>query len=321
MTTGSTGSTTSTQIANPWSGQQQFLTTGFNQAQNLLNSPGPQYYPGAAVAPFNTTQNQALGAQTLRAQQGSPVVGAADAQQQATLGGQYLDTGNPADSAVFRNIQSQVQPAVAGQFNGAGRYGSGAMASAETTALTNAYAPYAFSNYQNERGLQQQAATLAPTLANQDYTDIAALGSAGSTEQNQQQQQINAAMQQYAYNQNLPQQKLNQYMGNIQGNYGGTTTSQQPYYNPSPLSQILGGLTAGAGLFSAFSDERLKTDIKRVGKTDAGLPVYTYRYKGELGDIDPGLHMGVMAQEAEKKFPKAVKEYGGYKVVDYAGLS
>lgn len=320
MTTGSTGTTTTTQVSNPWSGQQPYLTAGYQQAATNLQNP-PQYYPGTAVAPFNTTQNQALAAQTARAQQGSPVMSAADAQQTATLNGQYLDTGNPNDSAVFQNIASQVLPSVAGQFNGAGRYGSGAMASADTTALTNAYAPYAFSNYQNERGLQQQAAGLAPTLANQDYTDINALGTAGTTEQTQQQNQINAAMQQWAYNQNLPNQQLATYDQAIAGAPGGTTTSQQPYYNPSPLSQVLGGLTAGAGLFSMFSDERLKTDIKRVGKLDSGLPVYTYRYKGKLGELDPGLHLGVMAQQAEKKFPDAVGEFGGYKVVDYAGLS
>lgn len=320
MTTGSTGTTQTNTVSNPWSGQQAPLLAGYAQATKNLANP-PQYYPGTAVAPFNQTQNQALGAQTLRAQQGSPVMQAADAQQTATLNGQYLDSGNPASSSVFQNIASQVLPTVGGQFNGAGRYGSGAMASADTTALTNAYAPYAFQNYQNERGLQQQAAGQAPALANQDYTDIAALGSAGQTEQTQQQNQINAAMQQWAYQQNLPNAQLATYDQAIAGAPGGSTSSQVPYYNPSPFSQILGGLTAGAGLFSAFSDERLKTDIKRVGKMKSGLPIYSYRYKGELGDLDPGLHLGVMAQEAEKKFPKAVSAYGGYKVVDYAGLS
>lgn len=320
MTTGSTGQTTSTQISNPWSGQQPYLKAGYQQAATNLANP-PQYYPGTAVAPFTQAQNQALGAQTLRAQQGSPVMQAADAQQTATLNGNYLSNGNPYGDAVFQNIKSQVLPAVGGQFNGAGRYGSGAMTSADTTALVNAYAPFAFSNYQNERGLQQQAAGLAPTLANQDYTDISALGAAGTTQQNQQQQEINAAMQKWAYQQNLPNAQLATYDQAIAGAPGGTTTSQQPYYNPSPLSQILGGLTAGAGLFSMFSDERLKTDIKRVGKTDKGLPIYTYRYKGELGDIDPGLHLGVMAQEVQKKFPEAVGKVGGYLTVDYAGLA
>jgi len=43
----------------------------------------------------------------------------------------------------------------------------------------------------------------------------------------------------------------------------------------------LGGLFGGiTGMFS-FSDRLLKEDIERVGKTDDGLPIYTYKYKGE----------------------------------------
>ena len=70
--------------------------------------------------------------------------------------------------------------------------------------------------------------------------------------------------------------------------------------------------SVGAGLAMA-SDRRLKTDIKKVGKTDAGLPIYTYKYKG-----DKKTQMGVMAQDVEKKTPKAVKEIGGFKAVNYA---
>lgn len=61
------------------------------------------------------------------------------------------------------------------------------------------------------------------------------------------------------------------------------------------------GLAAMAASF--FSDERLKEDVKRVGKMDDGTPIYTYKYK----DGDPRTHMGVMAQEARKKHPDAVK--------------
>ena len=61
-----------------------------------------------------------------------------------------------------------------------------------------------------------------------------------------------------------------------------------------------------------FSDKRLKTDIKKVGKTNEGLPVYTYKYKG-----DDTTQMGVMAQDVEKKTPSAVRTLGGFKAVDY----
>lgn len=61
----------------------------------------------------------------------------------------------------------------------------------------------------------------------------------------------------------------------------------------------LGGLF-GAGL-SLFSDRRMKTDIKRVGATDAGTPIYSYRYIG-----DNVVMFGVMAQDLLETQPEAV---------------
>ena len=87
----------------------------------------------------------------------------------------------------------------------------------------------------------------------------------------------------------------------------------------SGLFSGLGGVAQGVGSAAAaaipfmMSDKRLKTDIEKVGKTDAGLPIYTYKYKG-----DNKTQMGVMAQDVEKKTPKAVKEVGGFKAVNYA---
>lgn len=74
----------------------------------------------------------------------------------------------------------------------------------------------------------------------------------------------------------------------------------------------MGGLFGlGAAAIKAFpwSDRRLKTDIRRVGTTDAGTPIYTYRYK----DGGP-VHMGVMAQDV----PEArVQDPSGFYRVDY----
>ena len=70
---------------------------------------------------------------------------------------------------------------------------------------------------------------------------------------------------------------------------------------------------AGIGALAMFSDIRLKENIKRVGETDGGLPVYTYNYKGTQRT-----HMGVMAQDVEKVIPEAVGDINGYKAVNYS---
>ncbi len=78
----------------------------------------------------------------------------------------------------------------------------------------------------------------------------------------------------------------------------------------------LAGTALGGWAKSGFalpSDRRLKTDIRRVGKLDNGLPVYAYRYKN---GVTP--QIGLMAQDVEKMHPGAVVMVGDYKHVDYA---
>jgi len=64
-----------------------------------------------------------------------------------------------------------------------------------------------------------------------------------------------------------------------------------------------------------FSDERLKENIEPVSKTKDGQKIYSYNYKH---DPAKRTHLGLMAQEVEKKHPEAVVKIGGYRAVDYA---
>ena len=80
----------------------------------------------------------------------------------------------------------------------------------------------------------------------------------------------------------------------------------------------LGGLFAGgpdsafAGLMS-ISDERVKTDMKKIGETDDGLGLYSYRMKGS-----PQTQIGLKAQDVKRKKPGAVmKGADGLLRVDY----
>lgn len=69
--------------------------------------------------------------------------------------------------------------------------------------------------------------------------------------------------------------------------------------NQAAMGSMLGGL---GGLFT-LSDERAKTDTDKIGETDDGMGIYSYRYKGQ-----PQKQIGLMAQEVQKKKPQAVRK-------------
>jgi hypothetical protein len=83
---------------------------------------------------------------------------------------------------------------------------------------------------------------------------------------------------------------------------------------------MMGGLfSLGGSLGTAalrFSDRRLKSNIRRVGKHRSGLTLYAYDMLGKR-------EVGVMAQEAASRFPHAVSRNNvtGWLMVDYERLS
>lgn len=120
----------------------------------------------------------------------------------------------------------------------------------------------------------------------------------------------------------LDQQYYNNYLQNLSGlsglglqgggiiaNTGQRSTSTGTGSSPSTAGTIASTI---GGIASIFSDRRLKTDIRRVGKTKGGLPLYSFRYKA-----GGPKQIGVMAQDVEKKKPSALgPEVGGFKTVN-----
>lgn len=314
---GSTKTAKSTNTSEPWAAQKPFLETGFKEAQKLYNTGGPSYYGGDQTANFTPEQMQAFQMTTDRATNGNETMNAAEGYAGDVLAGKYLNS-DPYSDQVFQNIQSKVMPSVASQFMGAGRTGSGMHADTATRALTESYAPYASAQYQSGLDRIGQAASMAPMFAANDYADINALQSIGQQQQALNQADIEAEMRKYAYQQDLPYNNLDQYMSSIQGNYGGTSTSAQPYYKPSLFGQIAGGLLGAAGtLGPLLSDARAKQNIRRVGEMYDGTPIHAYQYIGS--DVT---HFGVIAQEVEMVHPEAVSmRPDGLKAVNYGILA
>jgi hypothetical protein len=122
-------------------------------------------------------------------------------------------------------------------------------------------------------------------------------------------------LKQYQSKVSSPYDALNGLMGIIGTNNWGSTSSGTSTVEKNPSAfEVIGGLLGAAGSAKTlFSDVRLKTDIKRVGTLDNGLPVYTFRYVGL-----PQVHMGLMAQDVEVRNPDAVELHeSGFKMVDY----
>lgn len=94
------------------------------------------------------------------------------------------------------------------------------------------------------------------------------------------------------------------YSGLVQNKYN----ADMQAYNAK--TGALGGLFGGLASMFKFSDARLKTNIKRIGATDGGIPLYTYNYVWG-GPVE----IGVMAHEAPSD---AVRIHeSGYAMVDY----
>jgi hypothetical protein len=317
---GGSQTTTTKTNSDPWKEQIPFLKYGMNEAARLYQNTGPKFYEGSTVAPFSPEQNQAFDLGRQRAIGGSQTMRNAEGFTNDVMGGRYLN--NPYQDQVFDNIKSNVMPAVNANFMGSGRYGSGLHADTMTRALTESYAPFASQNWQSGLDRMGQAASMAPMFAANDYTDLGALEAIGQQRQQLGQRELDDAVTRWDYNQQLPYNKLGQFLNNIGGNYGGTVfgTSKAPSNQPSMFQQVAG---AGVGLLGSalsgglFSDRRLKEDIVRVGALDDGTPVYSYRYKSG-GPV----HLGVMAQDVEGRYPDAVATHvSGYKMVDYGRLT
>jgi hypothetical protein len=239
---GSSGGSSGTQVQGIDPMLKPFVRYGLNESQRLYQSANPQYYPGQTfVSPSEQTQ-AGLQAQQTRAMQGNPLLPAAQQQQQSVIGGQYL-----ANNPFFNQaLQGAGQAATAQYFDAinqaqsgasqAGRYGSGAQENlfnrAGTTlanTLANTAGNLAFQNYGAERGRQEAAAMNAPQLAMADYADIAQLRDVGQTAEDYQQAALQSDISRFDFEQNLPYQKLSNYLGAVYGAPAGSVvqSSQQ----------------------------------------------------------------------------------------------
>lgn len=335
-TTTQNQNTNSLTTTNPWSQATPLLEgliskySGMNTsptsaqtdaAGNLVSAASgiPSFAPQAAGAINNTFGNAGMLNANLEAIKGN--LG-------ATASGANLDPyKTPGFGDAITTAMGDITKNVKAQYAGSGRdpSGAGSFAGSLGRGLTQGIAPLVQSQAnQNTQNMLNANNTLYnagnQTVGALNSNTAAGLSGAGMLPGiaiAPAQAQLGAANTQQA----LPYQSLLAQLqaAGMLGGMGGTSTqvgqsSGTGTMTPAndPLSNIIGGASAAAGLFGAFSDERLKEDIKPVGNLFDGQKVYSYRYKG-----DNVPQLGMLAQEVEKVAPEAVGEAGGFKTVRY----
>jgi hypothetical protein len=248
---GKGGNTTTVQNSEPWSGLKPYLTgTLYPKAQTALNTQ-PTI---GSVSPL-TQQYQSLMAN--RATSGSPLDAAAQQNNLATLQGNYLSPdSNPYLRDSVEDALGMARSSINSQFGG-DNFGNSAhqewLGRGLGSVATNAY----MQNYQQERQRQLGAQALAPTLANQDYTNLNALGQVGQQQDARSQAEADA-----------PWTALQRFQQLISGQGGGTSSTQTPYFT-NPMANALGFGLGGLSLYNGLNQAGLFGAPSPVGGMSA----------------------------------------------------
>jgi hypothetical protein len=273
-----------------------YVSYGLQEAKNLYQGSSPQYYAGQTYVSPSANTTQALTAAGNRAIAGNPLLPAAQQQQQDVISGQYLQNNPYFNQALAGASQGATQTymdaikAAQGGASMAGRYGSGVSADLQNRAantlsntLANKYGDLAYQNYAAERGRQEAAVAGAPALANADYTDINQLLKTGQAQEDYANTALQADINRFNYEQNLPTAKLNQYAQYLSGTpQGSTTTSTQ---SSSKIVCTAMNEAYGFGSFRQAVWLQHSASMKNAKTIEKGyhtlfLPVVAYAFNG-----------------------------------------
>lgn len=272
---GSDTSTQTVQTADPWSGQQPYLTDVFQQAQAQYNQPGPYYYPGDTVAPFTGAEQTAqqniadyadLGARYLANQgletQGFMLGDVLRADSNPYMQDYAAAAIAPAWDALLRQGLPNVQSGAVAN----GQYGGSRQGVAEGIALGDAMrgsldttAKMYGSMYGQNLDAMQKALALQPQMLQTGAMPDTMLAGVGQQQREMSQAMMDDAVARWEFEQGLPSSKLAQYSSAIQGSYGGSSTSETSGETggAGTAGRVAGGVMSGLGTYGMMSNAGL----------------------------------------------------------------
>ena len=269
MSKGGGGGTNTVQKADPWAGQQPYLTDIFGQAKQLYQQGPQEFYPGRTYAEASPTVFQAenLQRQAALAQAGlgygsivpgfqeslmSPVQRFQDPMLDEVLSARL----RPIEESTSRLLQQTRRGATqAGQLGGTRQ---GIVESEVLKDMLTKQSDVATKMYGDLYGdvMKTQAATLglAPSIMSTFAQPAATLGQVGAAETARAQQPITEAMRRFSFEQAAPYDALTRY-ANVAGNtiLPGTVSQTGGMEGPSTLSSMAGGALTGAALGMPFT--------------------------------------------------------------------
>lgn len=230
-----------------------YYEQALNSGADLVHSPGPQYYPGQQVAGLNPMQIAGIGSIAGAAGQPNASQGAQAANQFETSGAVLNPSTNPWLRGTFDQGANAIQNRLGSEFATSGSNVLNSLP-VQSDEMNNLATQLYGGQYQHGLDTMTRATALAPSIDAGTYMPGQALLQTGAGVQGQTQNEINALMQQWNYNQQLPYNQLSWYSGLLGQNaspFSGQNTRATMQNNPG--MSAMGGAAAGGALGGALA--------------------------------------------------------------------
>lgn len=232
---GSNKSTSTSQVSYP--DELKPLLARYAQEGIRLADTPYQDYAGQRYADLNSTQTAALDNMVDRATNGSEVWNTAEDNLTQMMGGQrnpYLDQMvSDAQRSVVDSYNLTTKPQMESAMVGSGSFGNSGLQQMQQKSVSDlqqnlgqvATQMYGGA-YDADQNRRLQALGMAQQYANQDYTDLNQALIAGDAYQDQDQNNLDFAYEQYQNRQDDPYKKLQAMSGTLSTGQGSTTTTK-----------------------------------------------------------------------------------------------